>query len=168
MNRIPSWGAAFTHSLFTLPKGKTPLVSRSELNKQEMSKGNFSLILSQLEHSDAGKYVCVVGSRTFKVQLQVFEGDGYLLQGDNLTLSIQGSSSASVTWSNNRKDKVTATQSRELKNGGLSLQIHNLQAEDSGTWRFHITSLSAKLDIPYKVLVIGKKSMDLSQIFADA
>ncbi|TFK01477.1 zinc finger protein 362 [Platysternon megacephalum] len=142
-----------------LLKGITPMVSRSELNKQEMSKGNFSLILSQLEHSDAGKYICEVGSRTFKVQLQVFEvtgsPSGYLLQGENLMLSIQGSSSANVTWSNNRKDKVTATQSRELKNGGRSLQIHNLQAEDSGTWRCHITSLSAKLDIPYKVLVIG-------------
>uniref|UniRef100_A0A8C0GZ71 Ig-like domain-containing protein n=1 Tax=Chelonoidis abingdonii TaxID=106734 RepID=A0A8C0GZ71_CHEAB len=145
---------------------RSPLTSRSELNKQEMAKGNFSLILSQLEHSDAGKYVCVVGSRTFKVQLQVFEVTGspsdYLLQGENLTLSIQGSSSVSVTWSNNRKDKVTATQSRELKNGGRTLQIHNLQVEDSGTWRCHITSLSAKLDIPYKVLVIGKRSMDLS------
>uniref|UniRef100_A0A8C0GYJ0 Ig-like domain-containing protein n=1 Tax=Chelonoidis abingdonii TaxID=106734 RepID=A0A8C0GYJ0_CHEAB len=152
--------------LFILPKGRSPLTSRSELNKQEMAKGNFSLILSQLEHSDAGKYVCVVGSRTFKVQLQVFEVTGspsdYLLQGENLTLSIQGSSSVSVTWSNNRKDKVTATQSRELKNGGRTLQIHNLQVEDSGTWRCHITSLSAKLDIPYKVLVIGKRSMDLS------
>ncbi|XP_024066764.1 T-cell surface glycoprotein CD4 [Terrapene carolina triunguis] len=152
-----------------LLRGKTPLVSRSELNKQEMSKGNFSLILSQLEHSDAGKYVCVVGSRTFKVQLQVFEvtgsPSGYLLQGDNLTLSIQGSSSASVTWSNNRKDKVTATQSRELKNGGLSLQIHNLQAEDSGTWRFHITSLSAKLDIPYKVLVIGFHNLNQETLY---
>uniref|UniRef100_A0A8C0H2M3 Ig-like domain-containing protein n=1 Tax=Chelonoidis abingdonii TaxID=106734 RepID=A0A8C0H2M3_CHEAB len=165
--RIPnSPHPSFTHSLFILPKGRSPLTSRSELNKQEMAKGNFSLILSQLEHSDAGKYVCVVGSRTFKVQLQVFEVTGspsdYLLQGENLTLSIQGSSSVSVTWSNNRKDKVTATQSRELKNGGRTLQIHNLQVEDSGTWRCHITSLSAKLDIPYKVLVIGKRSMDLS------
>lgn len=132
---------------------------RYELNKQEVSKGNLSLKLSQLEHSDAGKYVCIVGSRTFEVQLQVFEvtgsPSGYLLQGKNLMLSIQGSSSASVTWSNNRKDKVTATQSTELKNGGRTLQIHNLQVEDSGTWMCHITSLSAKLDIPYKVLVIG-------------
>uniref|UniRef100_A0A8C0H114 Ig-like domain-containing protein n=1 Tax=Chelonoidis abingdonii TaxID=106734 RepID=A0A8C0H114_CHEAB len=70
-----SWGTAFTHSLFILPKGRSPLTSRSELNKQEMAKGNFSLILSQLEHSDAGKYVCVVGSRTFKVQLQVCKTD---------------------------------------------------------------------------------------------
>ncbi|KAH1187270.1 T-cell surface glycoprotein CD4 [Mauremys mutica] len=128
---------------------------RYELNTQ----GNFSLKLSQLEHSDAGKYVCEVGSRIFKVELQVFEvtgsPSGYLLQDKNLMLSIQGSSSASVTWSNNRKDKVTATQSTELKNGGRTLQIHNLQVEDSGTWTCHITSLPAKLDIPYKVLVIG-------------
>ncbi|KAG6925350.1 CD4 molecule, partial [Chelydra serpentina] len=69
-----SWGAAFTHSLLTLPKGRTLALSdRSELNKQEISKGNFSLILSQLRHSDAGKYVCEFSSRTFMVQLQVFE-----------------------------------------------------------------------------------------------
>ncbi|CAM4434205.1 unnamed protein product [Lepidochelys olivacea] len=142
-----------------LLRGRTPFFNRSELNKQEMSKGNFSLILSQLRHSDAGKYVCGVGSRTFMVQLQVFEvtssPSGYLLQHEKLMLTIQGPSSAIVTWYDNRENKVTATQSRELKNGGHSLQIHNLQAEDSGTWMCHITSLSAKLDIPYKVLVIG-------------
>ncbi|XP_043362030.1 T-cell surface glycoprotein CD4-like [Dermochelys coriacea] len=147
-----------------LLRGKTLLFNRSELNKQEMSKGDFSLILSQLRHSDAGKYICGVGSRTFMVQLQVFEvtgsPSGYLLQGENLMLTIQGSSSASITWYDNRKDKVTATQSRELKNGGHSLQIHNLRAEGSGTWRCHITSLSAKLDIPYTVLVIGFQHCD--------
>ncbi|XP_050823387.1 T-cell surface glycoprotein CD4 [Gopherus flavomarginatus] len=153
-----------------LLRGRTRLINRSELNKQEIAKGNFSLTLSQLEHSDAGKYVCVVGSRTFKeVQLQVFEVTGspsdYLLQGENLTLSIQGSSSASVTWSNNHKVKVTATQSRELKNGGRTLQMHNLQAEDSGTWMCHITSLSAKLDIPYKVLVIGFHNLNQETLY---
>ncbi|XP_039376785.1 T-cell surface glycoprotein CD4 isoform X1 [Mauremys reevesii] len=146
-------------AVFTVMQLGPNFKDRYELNKQEVSKGNLSLKLSQLEHSDAGKYVCIVGSRTFEVQLQVFEvtgsPSGYLLQGKNLMLSIQGSSSASVTWSNNRKDKVTATQSTELKNGGRTLQIHNLQVEDSGTWMCHITSLSAKLDIPYKVLVIG-------------
>ncbi|XP_038234964.2 T-cell surface glycoprotein CD4 [Dermochelys coriacea] len=142
-----------------LLRGKTPFFNRSELNKQEMSKGNFSLILSQLRHSDAGKYVCGVGSRTFMVQLQVFEvtgsPSGYLLQGEKLMLTIQGPSSASTIWYDNHKYKVTAAQSRELKNGGRSLLIHQLSAEDSGTWTCHITSLSAKLDIPYKVLVIG-------------
>ncbi|KAM9173267.1 T-cell surface glycoprotein CD4 isoform 2-T3 [Pangshura tecta] len=142
---------------------------RSELNKQEMSKGNFSLILSRLEHADAGKYVCAVGSRTFKVQLQVFEvtgsPSGYLLKGENLTLSIQGPSSASVTWFNNHKVKVTAIQSRELKNGGRTLQIHNLQVEDSGTWTCHITYLSAQLDIPSKVLVIGFHNLNVETLY---
>ncbi|KAM7180871.1 T-cell surface glycoprotein CD4 isoform 1-T1 [Macrochelys suwanniensis] len=146
--------------LSRLLKGRTLALSdRSELNKQEISKGNFSLILSQLRHSDAGKYVCGVSSGTFMVQLQVFEvtgsPSGYLLQGENLTLTIQGASSVKVTWFDNRQVEVTAAQSRELKTGERSLQIPNLQAEDSGTWRCHITSLSAKLDIPYKVLVIG-------------
>ncbi|XP_067402445.1 T-cell surface glycoprotein CD4 isoform X2 [Emydura macquarii macquarii] len=151
-------------------KGITRMTFRSDLNKQEISKGNFSLTLLQLENSDAGKYVCEVGSRTFEVHLQVFtvtgSPSGYLLSNESLTLKVQGTSSAGITWHDNHGKMVTHSQSRELENSGYSLRIHSLQAEDSGTWKCHIRSSSALLEIPYKVLVIGFHNWALETHYA--
>uniref|UniRef100_A0A8C8RXL1 Ig-like domain-containing protein n=1 Tax=Pelusios castaneus TaxID=367368 RepID=A0A8C8RXL1_9SAUR len=130
-------------------------------HRSDISKGNFSMILSQVVISDAGTYVCVVGSQHFRVQLQVFKVTGfpslgYLLQNENLTLNIEGSSGVSVTWFDNHKIPVThQPQSRELKESGRSLYIYSLQTKDNGIWTCHITYKSAQLDIPYNVRVIG-------------
>ncbi|XP_074848258.1 T-cell surface glycoprotein CD4 [Carettochelys insculpta] len=153
----------------TIFRGTIQMASRSDLNKQEIPKGNFSLKLSQLELSDAGKYICTVGARTVPVELQVFEVTGspagYLLQNERLILTIKAVSNVNVKWFDNRNQEVTSTVSRQLKEGGQSLEIKNLQPQDSGTWRCHVASHSANLDIPYKVLVTGFHTLGQEWIY---
>uniref|UniRef100_A0A8D0H6N0 Ig-like domain-containing protein n=1 Tax=Sphenodon punctatus TaxID=8508 RepID=A0A8D0H6N0_SPHPU len=139
-------------------KGSAPMKERSQFNLQEITKGNFSLILSDPQLSDEGYYSCEFDKHKTTVELQVFQvkvsPSGFLLAGETLSLKLESSSNTKlvpVMWLDPQSTQVMNTVSRILTDNGRSLQIKDLRVQDNGIWKCSIDTMT----IPFSVTVIG-------------
>lgn len=140
-----------------LLKGNSRLKDRVDSKKALWSTGSFPLIISKLELSDKGTYVCEVEGRTIaEVDLQVFgvtiKPSTSLLPGQSLTLTLMGpvkDKGSSIQW---KRPGSQGTQP-----GGSTFLVNQLQAEDSGTWTCILSQDQKTLEIHQNIMVKGFK-----------
>ncbi|XP_059425762.1 V-set domain-containing T-cell activation inhibitor 1-like isoform X2 [Carassius carassius] len=143
--------------------------NRAESFPEEYLRGNFSIKLNNLQHTDAGKYQCYIIEESkiptvelrVKVPLQVLIV-GYV--GDSVVLpcssELNTAEDITVHWRHNDSLKVfdiidgkvslqeqdsvfknrTESFPQAFKTGNFSLKLNNLQYNDTGNYMCHITN----------------------------
>ncbi|XP_052446440.1 V-set domain-containing T-cell activation inhibitor 1 isoform X2 [Carassius gibelio] len=158
--------------------------SRTKSFTEEYLRGNFSIKLNDLQHTDAGEYQCYIIEESkietvelrIKVPLQVlfvgFVGDSVVLPcsseqntAEDITVHWRHNDSLKVfdiikgKVSLQEQDSVyknrTESFPQAFKTGNFSLKLNNLQYNDSGNYKCHITN--ELLIYSMELLVKGEK-----------
>ncbi|KAM9388203.1 T-cell surface glycoprotein CD4-like [Phaethornis superciliosus] len=148
-------------------KGKAPMTERSEIEPNSKH-----LKVWDLRLSDAGIYTCECGSHTVRISLHVFKLtislNGHFLPNEVPTLTLMHNASLplpnlDITLFNSNNNIVTPEVSQDKIHQQYTLQLMQLKAMDSGTWRCHVHSDSPLINqnISFDIKVLGFQNPDL-------
>ncbi|KAJ1122432.1 hypothetical protein NDU88_000919 [Pleurodeles waltl] len=152
-------------------KGQSEMArSRSHLNMQQFNRGDCSMRIVQLEMSDAGLYTSTANIKEIlRVQLVLFNmtsaDSKALLVSDNLELLLVSNPATipqdvSVTCRNPKDKERRAWRINRGQSLTQTLQVEDLQLEDSGDWKCKISTGKASLELSLEVTVAGFHSHD--------
>ncbi|XP_006862818.1 PREDICTED: T-cell surface glycoprotein CD4 [Chrysochloris asiatica] len=136
-------------------KGPTGLKYRLECRPSQWDQGSFPLIINNLQMSDSGHYICEIENKKEEVQLLVFKltvrPGVRLLQGHNLTLTLEGPSGSnpSVEW------KGPLDKSKNSNKNLKSFPVSWLGSQHSGTWTCTVSLNQKTLELRVNILVLA-------------
>ncbi|NXH10239.1 CD4 protein, partial [Bucco capensis] len=133
--------------------------------RAEIDSHTKHLKVSHLRLSDAGDYTCRWdGSPTVTISLHVIEltisSEGHCLPDESLVLTLNSSLSLpdlKITLFNSHGDTVRPELSPHKSHRSYIMELKELKARDSGTWKCHVHSASPFINqnISFDVKVLG-------------
>ncbi|XP_041123852.1 diverse immunoglobulin domain-containing protein 2.1 [Polyodon spathula] len=139
---------------------------RMKAHQPRFHSGDFSLAVEDMRMSDAGRYRCAVNYERKNFQrflhlhvMQVSPATaGPFIEGSSLTLQCSASDwpqGAKVSWLQNG---IVLQSSRKQQIRERSLDIKDLDREDSGNWTCQVSYLGRTARVSYTLEVLGISS----------
>ncbi|KAL6032311.1 hypothetical protein STEG23_026267 [Scotinomys teguina] len=136
-----------------LTKGTFEGSDRFDSRRAAWDKGSFPLVINKLKMEDSKTYICEVENKKMEVELWVFRvtasPDTHLLQGQSLTLTLDGSSKVT-----NPSIQCKGPGNRIVK-GSKTLSMPNLRIQDSGIWTCTVTQNQQMNEFVINISVLG-------------